>query len=223
MASSGSGAGGNDDPPRLVGYSRQYTLLTPVRTARLTLFRTADGEAIDLSYFWGKVVLLNFWATWCAPCVREMPSLNRLAAEMACGGLAVVPVAIDRAGLSAVIPFYRDHGLDNLAMYLDPDQRTAYTRTRNPNNAEFALYGLPISHLVDRQGRVRGLHSRRRRLGLRGGKGPAPLLHATDRKLMPGRRPRCRARTLAVSARISTVHAAPLASPSIPMASAATG
>lgn len=156
MASSGSGAGGNDDPPRLVGYSRQYTLLTPVRTARLTPFRTADGEAIDLSYFRGKVVLLNFWATWCAPCVREMPSLNRLAAEMAGDELAVVPVAIDRAGLSAVIPFYRDHGLDNLAMYLDPDQRTAYTRTRNPNNAEFALYGLPISYLVDQEGRIRG-------------------------------------------------------------------
>jgi thiol-disulfide isomerase/thioredoxin len=101
-------------------------------------------------------VLLNFWATWCAPCVREMPSLNRLAAEMAGDGLAVVPVAIDRAGLSAVIPFYRDHGLDNLAMYLDPYQHTAYTRTRNSNNAEFALYGLPISYLVDRQGRVRG-------------------------------------------------------------------
>ena len=156
MASSGSGAGGNDDPPRLVGYSRQYTLLTPVRTARLTPFRTADGEAIDLSYFRGKVVLLNFWATWCAPCVREMPSLNRLAAEMDGDGLAVVPVAIDRAGLSAVVPFYRDHGLDNLTIYLDPDQRTAYARTSNPNNAEFALYGLPISYLVDRHGRVRG-------------------------------------------------------------------
>jgi thiol-disulfide isomerase/thioredoxin len=155
IASSGSGAG-TDVPPRLVGYNRQYTLLTPVRTARLTPFRTADGEAIDLSYFRGEVVLLNFWATWCAPCVREMPSLNRLAAEMAGDGLAVVPVAIDRAGLSDVIPFYRDHGLGNLAMYLDPDRRTAYTHTNNPNNAEFALYGLPISYVVDREGRVRG-------------------------------------------------------------------
>ena len=117
-ASSGSGAGGSDGPPRLVGYSRQYTLLTPVRTARLTPLRTADGETIDLSHFRGKVVLLNFWATWCAPCVREMPSLNRLAAEMESDGLAVVPVAIDRAGLSSVTPFYRDHGLDHLAIYI---------------------------------------------------------------------------------------------------------
>jgi thiol-disulfide isomerase/thioredoxin len=152
----GSGASDSDGPPRLVGYSRQYTLLTPVRTARLTPFRTADGETIDLGHFRGKVVLLNFWATWCPPCVREMPSLDRLAAEMASDGLVVVPVAIDRAGLSAVIPFYRDHGLNHLAMYLDPDRRTAYTHTSNPNHAEFALYGLPISYLIDRQGRVRG-------------------------------------------------------------------
>jgi thiol-disulfide isomerase/thioredoxin len=155
-ASSGSGTGDSDGPPRLIGYSRQYTLLTPVRTARLTPFHTADGETIDLSHFRGKVVLLNFWATWCAPCVREMPSLNRLAAEMDSEGLAVVPVAIDQAGLPAVTSFYSDHGLDHLAMYLAPDRRAAYIRTSNPNNAEFALYGLPISYLIDRQGRVRG-------------------------------------------------------------------
>lgn len=155
MASWGLGAGGSDGPPRLVGYSGQYTLLTPVR-ARLTPFRTADGETIDLSHFRGKVVLLNFWATWCPPCVREMPSLNRLAAEMDSDELAVVPVAIDRAGLPSVTPFYHDHGLDHLAMYLDSDLRTAYLYAGNPNNAEFALYGLPISYLIDQQGRVRG-------------------------------------------------------------------
>jgi hypothetical protein len=65
-ASSKVGPGGSDDPPRLDGYTGQYTLLAPVRTARLTPFRTAEGETIDLSHFRGKVVLLNFWATWCA-------------------------------------------------------------------------------------------------------------------------------------------------------------
>lgn len=68
----------------------------------------------------------------------------------------MVPVAIDRAGLASVTPFYRDHGLSHLPMYLDPDRRTVYTHTSNPNNAAFALYGLPISYLIDRQGRARG-------------------------------------------------------------------
>lgn len=144
------------DPPRLDGYSGQYTLLRPVRVARLTPFRTAKGGVIDLSRFRGKVVLLNFWATWCVPCVHEMPSLDRLAAEMAGDNFAVVPVAIDATGLAAVAPFYRAHGLDNLDIYLDPDQRTAYQSTDNPHNAEFALYGLPVSYIIDRRGRIRG-------------------------------------------------------------------
>jgi thiol-disulfide isomerase/thioredoxin len=143
-------------PPRLDGYSNQYTLLQPVRTARLTPFRAADGETVDLSRFRGKVVLLNFWATWCAPCIYEMPSLDRLAAGMSGDEFAVVPIAIDEKGLAAVAPFYRDHGLDNLDIYLDPEQRTAYRYADNANDAEFALYGLPISYIVDHEGRVMG-------------------------------------------------------------------
>lgn len=75
---------------------------------------------------------------------------------MAGDGVAVVPVAMDRAGLPVVARFYRDHGLDHLAMYLDPERRTAHFDADNPNDAVFALYGLPISYLVDREGRVRG-------------------------------------------------------------------
>jgi hypothetical protein len=85
-----------------------------------------------------------------------MPSLDRLSAEMLSDRLAVVAVAIDRAGLPAVTRFYRDHGLDHLAMYLDPERRTARFDADNANNAEFVLYGLPISYLIDQLGRVRG-------------------------------------------------------------------
>jgi thiol-disulfide isomerase/thioredoxin len=144
------------DPPRLDSNRSQYMLLQPVRTARLTPFRTADGEAIDLSRFKGKVVLLNFWATWCAPCVFEMPSLNRLAAEMSGDEFAVVPIAIDEKGLTTAASFYRSHNLDALDLYLDPEQQTAYGTTDNPKNAEFALIGLPVSYIVDHEGRVMG-------------------------------------------------------------------
>lgn len=153
---SGSSTVAGEGPPPLDGYSGQYTMLQPVRTARLTPFRTADGETVDLSRFKGKVVLLNFWATWCAPCIHEMPSLDRLAAELSGDEFAVVPIAIDEAGLAAVAPFYRYHGLDNLGIYLDPEQRTAYRYTDDTSDAEFALYGLPISYFVDHEGRVMG-------------------------------------------------------------------
>lgn len=152
---SGSAVEG-ERPPRLEGYSDQYRLLRPVRAAKLTPFRTADGEVIDLSRFRGMVVLLNFWATWCAPCAYEMPSLDRLAAEMVGAEFAIVPVAIDKTGLATVAAFYRDHGLDHLKIYFDPGQRTAYRDAENPNDAEFALYGLPMTYIIDSEGRVRG-------------------------------------------------------------------
>lgn len=143
-------------PPRLEGYGGQFTELHPVRQARLTPFWTGEGEEIDLSRFRGKVVLLNFWATWCAPCIHEMPALDALAAEMAGDDLAVVPVSIDERGLAAVAPFHRRHGLDHLEIYLDPDGYTAYDTADNPNDAAFALYGLPVTYLVDHEGRVHG-------------------------------------------------------------------
>lgn len=155
-STAGSAEGGEEGPPRLDGFSSQYTQVVPVRTARLTPFQAANGETIDLSRFRGKVVLLNFWATWCPPCIYEMPSLDRLAAEMSGDKFAIVPISIDDKGLPTVAPFYRKHGLDNLDIYLDPDQRTAYLFTDNLNNAEFALYGLPISYVVDHEGRVMG-------------------------------------------------------------------
>ncbi|SLN56390.1 TlpA disulfide reductase family protein [Oceanibacterium hippocampi] len=147
---------GGSAPPRLDGESGQYTLLKSVRPARLTPFTTAAGETVDLGHFRGKVVLLSFWASWCAPCLYEMPLLDRLAREMAGADLAVVPVSIDERGLPAAAAFYRAHGLRDLGIYLDPDQRTAYFDGTNRNDAEFALYGLPISYILDRQGRVMG-------------------------------------------------------------------
>jgi thiol-disulfide isomerase/thioredoxin len=153
---SGSARFSEQEPPRLDSNRSQYTQLEPVRTARLTPFQTADGETIDLSRFRGKVVLVNFWATWCAPCVYEMPSLDRLAVEMSGENFAVVPITIEEKGLTKATSFYRSRNLDALDLYLDPEQRTAYQNTDNPNNAEFALIGLPISYIVDHEGRVMG-------------------------------------------------------------------
>lgn len=145
-----------NDPPRLDGYGGQFTLVEPIRELDSAPLRTADGKSIDLSDFRGRVVLLNFWATWCAPCVHEMPSLDRLAGDMAGSRLVVIPAAIDRAGSAAVTRFYRDRALRNLGIYLDPDQRLGYMSADNSNNAPFAVLGLPISYVIDHRGRVMG-------------------------------------------------------------------
>ena len=105
-----------------------------------------DGSAVSLADFTGQVVLLNFWATWCGPCVREMPSLDRLQAAPGPEGLEVVAVSEDRKPALAEA-FLVEHQLGNLALYLDPRGKVAQA---------FGLRGLPTTYLIDRQGRMVG-------------------------------------------------------------------
>lgn len=108
-------------------------------------FSDAAGNRLTLIDFRGRVVLLNLWATWCAPCVEEMPSLDRLQARLGGEDFQVLPLSIDREGLDAVQPFYGELGLDHLGVYLDP--MGAAPRA-------FGAVGLPASYLIDRDGRV---------------------------------------------------------------------
>ena len=110
-------------------------------------FVTAEGKPATLKDFAGRVVLLNLWATWCAPCVREMPSLDRLQAELGGADFEVVALSSDRSGKAAVEPFFRSHGLSELAIYLDP--KSEATRA-------LGARGLPTTLLIDRRGREAG-------------------------------------------------------------------
>jgi thiol-disulfide isomerase/thioredoxin len=102
-----------------------------------------DGERAELADFKGKVVLLNLWATWCAPCVKEMPSLDALQARLDGDRFEVVALSLDRGGRSVVEPFLAKLGVRNLAIYLDP-QSTAM--------GVFEPRGLPTSVIIDREG-----------------------------------------------------------------------
>lgn len=145
----------SNDPPPLVGFGGQYTILRPARHVGAVPIRTVTGDIIELGHFSGRVVLLNFWATWCGPCVREMPSLDRLAAQ-APADLAVVPVSLDEDGCPTVARFYRNHRLAHLDMYFDVDGRTSHGRGGATAGTGFAIYGLPISYVIDKTSRVRG-------------------------------------------------------------------
>jgi len=126
-------------------FARDFSLLTPPIPAPLAAFQDLDGKRVRLADFKGDVVLLNFWATWCAPCVYEMPSLDRLQSILAGEGLKVLAVSIDRAGRAVVEPFAKKLDLKHLAIYLDPKSVLA---------SGFGISGLPSTFLIDAKGRV---------------------------------------------------------------------
>jgi thiol-disulfide isomerase/thioredoxin len=110
-------------------------------------FKDAADRALTLADFRGRLVVLNFWATWCAPCVEEMPALERLHAAVSGEGIEVVALSVDRGGMRQVGPFFEAHALKSLPVYLDPP---------GASMRAFALRGLPTTVVIDPQGRETG-------------------------------------------------------------------
>jgi thiol-disulfide isomerase/thioredoxin len=100
-----------------------------------------DGEH-SLAEYKGKWVVLNFWATWCAPCRAEMPSLDRL--QAAHPELAVVPVATGRNAVEQITRFYDEAGVKNLPVLRDPKSGLARA---------MGVLGLPVTIILDPEGR----------------------------------------------------------------------
>ncbi len=124
-------------------------------------FVTMDGQEATLDAFKGKVVVLNLWATWCAPCREEMPSLDRLQAQFADRDVVVLALSVDRAGPERVQQFLSEIGVSAVHVYRDP--KAAATRA-------LKLPGLPATILVDRQGQEVG-----RVLGIAAWDGPGAV------------------------------------------------
>jgi thiol-disulfide isomerase/thioredoxin len=125
----------------------QFTHNDPPLPAPETEFLTAAGKPVTMAQFKGKVVLVNFWATWCAPCVKEMPSISRLKDKIGSDDFAVVAISEDRRGADVAIPFLKKHGIDNLTPFVD---------TRMILARGFRVVGMPTTYLIDRQGRITG-------------------------------------------------------------------
>ena len=136
--------------------SSQFTLLKPLDPAPNTTIRALDGTVTDLSRFRGRVVVLNFWATWCLPCIYEMPTLDRLAVGSDPRRLAVLAVSIDQTGAAAVAPFIAAHHLKHLPIYLDQDQQLGSFSSDRVAAGALPLRGLPITYILDKEGRVVG-------------------------------------------------------------------
>ena len=110
-------------------------------------FVDGNGRAMSLADFRGRVVLLNVWATWCVPCRKEMPTLDRLQSQLGGSGFEVIALSIDRQGFAAVKPFYAELGLGSLRIYLDQSGKATHA---------LKTVGVPTTLLIDRDGREIG-------------------------------------------------------------------
>ena len=104
-------AAAHDVSELAVGAMANFTVLDEPKPAPPVRFIDAEGRELKLEDFRGKLVLLDFWATWCAPCRREMPEFDKLQAEFGGDSFQVVALASDRKGLPAVKKFYDELGI----------------------------------------------------------------------------------------------------------------
>lgn len=141
------GFGIADERPQPRGAVQHFTYSEASPPVPEMPFVDAAGGAHSLSEFRGRAVLLNFWATWCAPCVREMPALDRLQAALGGAEFTVLVVSIDRGGAKVAVPFLERLGVTRLVTHLDPKSELARA---------FGIAGLPTTILIDRAGREVG-------------------------------------------------------------------
>jgi thiol-disulfide isomerase/thioredoxin len=144
----------SSDPPAFFGDRSQYTLLEPQLDVSRVMLRRLDGRSRAIGSYKGRALLVSLWASWCAPCRRELPMLARLQARSASEPFAIVPVSVD-VDMTRAAKFLRELNLGRLEAFYDPDGVVAST----PGSAEaapFAIRGLPISYIVDPRGTLAG-------------------------------------------------------------------
>lgn len=133
--------------PPLSGWMESFTPLERRGPAVKLGLLKQDGQTVTTDFLTGKLVLVNFWATWCGPCVREMPSLMRLHEKMGGDRFSVIALSQDFRGWEKVTPFLERYDLAKLPVFVDP--KTAAGR-------KLKISKLPTSVLLDGQGREIG-------------------------------------------------------------------
>ncbi len=106
----------------------------------------AAGHRRSLADYAGQGVILNCWATWCLPCITELPALDAAAPGYAAAGIAVLPLSSDHGGAAVVEAYFRKHAITHLPVLLDPEGRV---------ERALKLRGIPTTLLIDRKGQER--------------------------------------------------------------------
>ncbi len=129
------------------GAMKRFKLTTPPTPVPDLEFLDVNDQPIRMSELNGQARLINLWATWCAPCVKEMPSLDRLQAEMPRDRFLVIPISLDGPSKPKVAPFYKERKLTSLRIYYDKGRKAM---------SVLGVTLLPTSILVDPAGRELG-------------------------------------------------------------------
>jgi thiol-disulfide isomerase/thioredoxin len=133
--------------PGKVGHSPNFLLHDAPAPMPELRFSDGEGQPLSLADFRGKVVLLNIWATWCVPCRKEMPTLDRLQAALGGTRFEVVALSIDRGRADVVRKFYAETGIQHLSVRVDSSSQAGFA---------LATVGLPTTLLIDGGGRELG-------------------------------------------------------------------
>ena len=137
--------------PLVIGQVAAFRIFDePIKIGSLE-FDNAESEKTDISQLEGQTVLMNLWATWCAPCRHEMPFFDQLEADMGGEEFSVVPVSIDLGEPEKPKAFYNEIGIKNLPFYHDGSMNIF-----NDLKKRSLVFGLPVTLLIDKEGCVLG-------------------------------------------------------------------
>ena len=114
----------------------------PIKLEKIN-FINIDNETVNLNKFENSLIIINFWATWCAPCIEEMPSLNRLQANPVFNNLQIIPINVGRDNIEKSKNFYKKLKINNLEIYFVKDVELAN---------KFLLRGLPTTVFINKKG-----------------------------------------------------------------------
>ena len=123
---------------------KNLILIKNLKVHKNITFKDSNQKDVDLKDYRGKLLILNFWATWCAPCKEEMPSLDTLQANIGLNDLKIFPINIGQEDLSKTEYFFKELNIKNLDIYFDRQVTLA---------KKFALRGVPTTILFNKEGK----------------------------------------------------------------------